>query len=329
MPDMKNVIDRRTFGKLAGASIVCAFPVAGASQQDGATFVGRAFGTGWRVSLGRSAGDPGNEGRIAEILAQIDREMSPWRSDSEISKFNIASSGAIALPEDMRAVTAAALEIARASGGAFDPTVGPLVARWGFGPIEGDVRPDWRDVALAGNRLTKARHGLTLDLCGIAKGRALDKIADMLRSTGHDDFLVDIGGELLASGRHASGRAWRAGIEDPRPEVAESWGAVELDGRAIATSGTRWNRYDIGGRSYHHIIAPDLGRPTMGALVSVSVMAPTAMAADGWATALMAAGEEKGKEIAERLDLTALFLSLHRGVPVPYGTGGFDDHILS
>lgn len=268
------------------------------------TLSGTAFGTLWRITL------PGGDHAalrpaIVRDLAELDAEMSPWRPDSLLSRINAMPAGVARVTPEFEVVFAAAKAVGEASGGAFDPRVGPAVARWGFGPIEGPARAG--RFVLDGGRL--AKHGAaTLDLCGIAKGRALDRLADLLRARGREDFLIDIGGELLAGGRHPEGRAWRAGIEDPRPEATGLALALPLDG-AIATSGIKTQSYLLGSRRYSHIIDPRSMAPARTAgLLSVSVLAPGAMLADAWSTALMAAGPRRGPELAEVAGIDALFL---------------------
>src|SRR5690606_29630121 len=124
--------------------------------------------------------------------------------------------------------------------------------------------------------------GLTLDLCGIAKGHALDRMVATLLDEGHEHFLVDLGGELAARGWHPSGRAWQVGIEYPLPGRGNIAGVLRLDKLAVATSGDRANGYDIGRRRYSHIIDPGTREPVDSSLGSVSVLMATAREADGW-----------------------------------------------
>ena len=175
----------------------------------------------------------------------------------------------------------AALDLVAATAGAFDPTVGPLVARYGFGPIHQGSAGLGPSLAAGDGHLTKAEDGVTLDLCGIAKGHALDRVADVLADAGQRNFLIDVGGELLARGRHPSGRPWQAAVEDPRTDATGAAAILALDNMAIATSGTRWNSYVLGGRTISHMIDPTSGEPVRGTLASVSVLATTAMEADG------------------------------------------------
>lgn len=298
-------LDRRSVLGLTGAAL--AWPVIGrASPLD--TMTGAAFGTGWSLS-GRSDArlDPLRPA-LDQLFAEIDRQMSPWRPDSAISTVNAAAPGVHRLPDQMATVTRAALDLAASSDGAFDPTVGPLVARWGFGPITGSDTCDWRDLTVDGADLTTFHAGVTLDLCGIAKGWALDRSLDMARQDGHDQLLMDLGGELRAIGTHPDGRPWQVAVEDPLGSMTPPAILQLADGMAVATSGLRTQSYRLGDRDYGHIIDPATDSPATGRLRSVSVIAPEAMIADGWATALFAAGEIRGPELARRHGIAALFL---------------------
>lgn len=290
-------LQRRTF-LLTGAAALAA-PALSRAAAPVTQLEGKAFGTSWRVTL--PAGRKGLPERIGTLLAAIDAQMSPYRADSDLSRFNHAGAGGHAVAAQTAQVTQAALEIARASGGHFDPTVGPLVARWGFGPITG--APDrWQSLSVEGDALRKTHAQATLDLCGIAKGYALDQIVALMLDAGESAFLVDLGGELAARGRHPSGRIWTVGVEAPHGLAAK----LRLDGRAIATSGDLAQGYDLGGRRYGHIIAPETAEPVASAVASVTVLAADAMTADGWATALFAAGRE-GPALARAQGLAALF----------------------
>jgi len=267
---------------------------------------GAAFGTTWRITLPADARTEGLHRRIADRLAGIDRLMSPWRADSEISRFNAAPAGAHPVSAETARVADAALGVADSSGGAFDPSVGPLVARWGFGPIAGQAG-SWRGLSAGERTVSKEADGLTLDLCGIAKGWALDRMADLIEEAGHANVLADLGGELLARGRHPSGRPWQVGVEDPQADAIGLRGVLALDRAAVATSGWRFNGYVLGERRYSHIIDPVSHAPVAGRLAAVSVVAATAMEADAWATALMASGAA-GPDRARAQGLPALFL---------------------
>ncbi|RWR21182.1 FAD:protein FMN transferase [Sinirhodobacter populi] len=263
---------------------------------------GRAFGTDWHVVTPGLTDPRATARRIAATLAQVDRAMSPFRPDSEITRFNTLMP-AMQVSPDFARVAGAALATAQASGGAFDPTVGPAVHRYGFGPITGPERADWRRIACEGDRLTR-EGAVTLDLCGIAKGYAADRIADLLRAeTG--DFLIEIGGEIRAEGLAADG-GWPIGIADPLAGGVHD--RIRLREGAVATSGDAVNRIDMGGRRYSHTIDPATRAPVRGDIASVSVIAETAMRADALATALWVMGEERGLDFAQAQGVGVLYL---------------------
>ena len=316
---------RRAFLTASCAALAAPALASGAPAVE--TITGTAFATGWRISLPSGAGAAGLVAPVQALLDRVDRQMSPYRADSDLTRFNRAGAGACTAPADLVHVARAARDLAAASAGHFDPTVGPLVARWGFGPIAGDGPADWRALELTPEALVKPDARLTLDLCGIAKGYALDGLAALVRAAGHADFFVDLGGEVIAAGRHPEGRAWQIGIEDPRPEVAGIADVLALDGTAVATSGDRENGYTLGDRRYSHIIDPETGAPVAGAIASVSVLAPAAMEADGWATALMAAGPEAGPALARAQALPALFLLRDGSGLARVITGDFAAHL--
>lgn len=257
---------------------------------------GRAFGTTWHVVARDLAAPEALAARIGALLDGIDAEMSPFRPDSSLTRFN-TTAPKVAVSDDFAKVARAALGMARISGGAFDPTVGPAVGRYGFGPIRGDPG-DWRRIACEEGSLMR-QGGVTLDLCGIAKGFAVDRLAELV-GTEATDFIVEIGGEIRAQGD------WPVGIADPDKGGVHS--RVRLDSNAVATSGDAVNRYDIGGRRYSHTIDPATGEPVAGNIASVSVIAESAMRADALATALLVMGEERGLAFADGQRVGALYL---------------------
>lgn len=320
---------RRRFLALGGAALLLAgAPALARAAMPVKALSGTAFGTGWRVVLRDDAGISGLGKRLTDTLQAIDLAFSPWRTDSVIGRFNRGDAQDMAVSDTVAGLVRSALAIAAASGGRFDPTVGPMVARWGFGPIDrGETPPEgWREIRAGNGHVSRRSPGLTLDFCGIAKGYALDRMVADLRDAGHEDFLVDLGGELAARGRHPSGRAWHVGIETPVPDAEGVEGVLRLDGMAVATSGDRRNGYDLGGRRYSHIIDPSTREPVAGAPASVSVLMPAALDADGWATALMAAGGE-GPALARQQDIAALFLFRDEGALRRVTTGGFERHL--
>lgn len=266
---------------------------------------------------------------VDAALAEINRQMSVWRPDSEIARFNRAGADEpVALSADFRFVVRRALELAEASGGAFDPTVGALVDLWGFGP---DGRPPaapsaeriaavrravgYRHLRLMDDgRLAKDVPALQLDLGAVAKGYAVDKVAALLRGRGLDDFLVEIGGETLAAGVNPSGATWRVGVL--RPDFGPAGTALQgiarlTGGRAIATSGDYRNFYRAAtGEIESHIVDPRTAAPVGHAVASVSVLADDCLTADALATALFVLGPADGLPLlaARFPGVEALFL---------------------
>lgn len=295
-------IRRRTF--LGGAAALIAAPAgAGALVRVG----GAGFGSAWRVTAGAGAEPAAISAAVAQVVAAVDAAMSPWRADSELARFNRAPAGALRASPELCRVAQAAVSVAAESGGAFDPTVGPLVRRFGWGPIEG-AGSALGAIEVTPNRLVKRGARATLDLCGIAKGHALDRAVEALSALGLRDALVEMGGEVRAIGRHPSGRAWQVAVEAPGGEGLRVQRLVRPGPRALATSGLAPNGYAGRGIAVSHIIDPRTRQPVDGRLEQVTVAAEDAAAADAWATALLVLGPEAGPRLAQDLSLAALFL---------------------
>jgi thiamine biosynthesis lipoprotein len=297
----------------------------GASARPSTVFEGQALGTSFVV---RTAGSPLDEAEeqavaaaVAEELTEVDRLMSTWKDDSELSRLNRAEVGVpFALSDETRAVLDHAVSIAEASGGALDVTVGPLVRAWGFGAGAATEPPSeealeelraavgWRKLRLDEAGATRTVEGLTVDLSAIAKGWAVDEVSRRLTALGHPEHMVEVGGEVRAHGRNASGRTWRIAIEQPDALRRSPHAVVTLDDRAMATSGDYRAYREVDGERLSHTIDPRTGRPATHRLASVTVLAPTCVEADGWATALMALGPDEGQRLAEQQGLAAYFL---------------------
>jgi thiamine biosynthesis lipoprotein len=270
---------------------------------------GPAFGASWRVSVAAGADVGAIVSAITGIVASVDAAMSPFQPASEISRFNgTESTDWLALSPATLITLREAKRIAALTQGAFDPTLGGLVGRYGFGPITQHPAGSFNDVALSSNGARKAHAMQTLDLCGIAKGHALDRIIAALTALGQKAFFVELGGEVYGLGLHPDGRPWRAGVERPLSGQRAVQCIVAMSGEALATSGDRVNSYVHGGHRYSHIIDPKRKLPADTLLASVSVFAPHAITADALATALFAMGPFLGHEFAERNRIAALFL---------------------
>ncbi|MBX3438354.1 MAG: FAD:protein FMN transferase, partial [Planctomycetaceae bacterium] len=252
------------------------------------------------------------------------KQMSLWRNDSELTQFNQSKSLEwMAVSPETARVVAAAIEISRATQGAFDPTVSPLVRLWNFGPdverrqIPTDaelaearrhVGTELLEVRLSPPALKKLDPDLHLDLNAIAKGDAVDRVADLLDTLSPGGYMVEIGGEMRTRGTKENGAPWSIGIEAPMADRRVVHSIVPLRDAALATSGNYRNFVEVDGQRISHTIDPRTGRPASHDLASVSVIAADCMTADAWATALMVLGPDEGLSLAESNQVEALFL---------------------
>jgi thiamine biosynthesis lipoprotein len=262
---------------------------------------------------------------VADAIAEVEAELSVFLTNSVVSRLNRGET--IEVPERCHAaaVIRFALETAEASGGAFDPTVGPLLHTWGFRGGGGAfpsfsvisnalASVGWWRVCLkpAGQgRVRISAGGAEIDLGGIAKGYAVDLAVDRLVEAGRTDFIVNLGGNIRVYGVPATGRAdWNIAVRDPSGRHSPIPLPRRLrSGEAVATSGSYERFVEIGGRRYSHIIDPRTGLPVDNGLGSVSVIAPSAMAADACSTTLFVLGREAGAAfLAARPGCTAVFI---------------------
>lgn len=291
---------------------------AGAAVRD---LGGETMGTRWSARLVEPADGmpPGIDAAIGMVLDRIVGQMSHWEPESDISRFNRAGIDRwCALPPEFVRVLAAALDVARASDGAFDPAMGRLADLWGFGPSGlRAVPPHEVEVArlhaAAGPGAVeldapllraRRRRDVALDFSGIAKGYAVDAVAHVLHGRGLTDFLVEIGGELYGAGVRPDGQPWWVDLEAvPGAETAPV--RIALHELAVATSGDYRRGFTHDGRRYAHTLDSRTGRPSEAAVASVTVLHPQAMLADAWATALTVLGPVEGMAAAEREGLAA------------------------
>lgn len=290
----------------------------GACHRPYETVSGTTMGTRFEVE----ADCPGGLDRttITSVLDDVDSEMSTYRSDSALSVFNAAPVGAwVTVSPQLVHVVVASQELAQMSGGAFDVTVAPLVAAWGFGPDAG-VRHEPPTAAALANVLRQVGHAAievrrappalrkleprSIDLSAIAKGHAVDRVREALLRAGCTDMLVFVGGEIAVAGTSADGDPWQLGIEAPDGSGAVL-SSVELRSGALATSGDYRNFRVVGGRPISHTIDPRTGAPVDHALGSVTVVHESAMWADGLATAINVLGPQAGLALADAYDVAA------------------------
>lgn len=281
---------------------------------------------------------------IKQRLASVDSLMSTYKVDSEVSRLSaLAVEEAFRVHPDTFRVLTIANQVYRDSGGAFDPSVGPLVDLWGFGSRNKQIKQPPEEGALL-NALqatgfqyltllpdtseVRKLHPIEIDLSAIAKGYAVDQVAGYLRDQGVENFLVEVGGEIATSGLNARNTKWVLGIERPDFMGRSAYTSVHLSGEAMATSGDYRNYFESEGRRYSHTIDPRTGRPVQHRLASVSVIHSSCAFADAWATALLVLGEEQGPKLAESLGLKAFFIERSGTGFRTIQTKNFDQYLM-
>ncbi len=261
---------------------------------------------------------------IKGILTDVNNKMSTYIDDSELSLINKENSQQwIPLSADLHEIISDAIRISELTAGSFDITVGPLVNLWGFGP-SGDTQhiPNPTDISAALARtgiehiklrnspaaIQKTIDSIYIDLSGIAKGYAVDKIAEYLMQQNITNYLVEIGGEIRASGRNEIDFPWRVGIERPIPEQRAVQRVIKLENIAMATSGDYRNYFEEDGKHFSHTIDPLTGLPINHTLASVTVLHESASWADALATAFLVMGKDAACKIAKQQNLAVFFL---------------------
>lgn len=260
---------------------------------------------------------------ILRALDTVVSQMSAWETLSHLSRFNRAEPGSVHdLPPELFSVLDYALTVAAETNGAYDPAAGALTALWGFGPEgRGQCVPsdgaiaaaravsNWRRLSLQqGSRSAMQPGGLVVDLCAVAKGFAVDCLADVMRAHDCTGFLVEIGGELRGEGCKPDGTPWWVAVEPPRAAAALPDTLIALHGLAVATSGDHRRYFEHEGRRYGHTIDPRSGRPVQNGVAAVSVVAESCMEADALSTALFVLGEEDGLRFAGQRGIAALYV---------------------
>ncbi|BAK11972.1 thiamine biosynthesis lipoprotein ApbE precursor [Pantoea ananatis AJ13355] len=299
---------------------------------DAIVLEGKTMGTVWRVSLaGVEAGRKAAlQQRIQQQLDADDAELSTWKPTSVLSRFNQSrATTPQPVSENMADIVTIALRIGKKTSGAMDITVGPLVNLWGFGPDKQPNHiPDDSQIAAAkaltglqhlrviqggeGQWLQKDLPGLYVDLSTVGEGFATDHLARLMEQEGINNYLVSVGGAVLSRGMNAQNQPWRVAIQKPTDRENAVQARVDLQGHGISTSGSYRNYYELDGKRLSHIIDPATGRPIDHKLVSATVIATTALEADGWDTGLMVLGTEKAKALAIKEKL-AVYLITREG----------------
>ena len=288
-------------------------------------FEGQAFGTLYSITYvdtGNGDSESQLHSQIDSLLADLSHTFSIFDTTSLIYRWNKGEN--VPLNDDFLTVLRLSKKVSAATDGAFDCTVQPLVQLWGFGKdgvrhtVADDTLATIREfvgfqlVDLQSDSIIRKDPRVQLNFNAVAKGYAVDKVADWLVANGYANCLVEIGGEVAARG-DKNGKPWKVGIQTPTKTAdgaRESFQAIPLpDHRAVATSGNYRNYFEEGGERYTHILDPRTGHPERTNLLSVTVLAPDCATADAYATAFMVLGHEKfSKIVKQNPDLEAWFI---------------------
>jgi len=261
------------------------------------------------------------KGVVDKKLIEINQSMSTYIPNSELSRLNkLKANQNFILSKGLSKVMRKAWDIAKLTNGAFDPTVGALVNRWGFGPNARANPPSESEVKVLRERVgykkliwldektvKKVIRDLYIDLSAIAKGYGVDEVSDLLWSMGLKHTMVEIGGEIKTRGLNQKGQNWRLGIESPFKDKG-ILRVAKLSNMSIASSGNYRNFYQIDGEVYSHTIDPRTGYPVKGAVLASSTISHSCMEADAWATALMVLGQS-GLELAQNRGVASLVIN--------------------
>jgi thiamine biosynthesis lipoprotein len=286
---------------------------------------GSTMGTTYHIKVVPNESMPEAQLLQAEIdmaLEVVNDQMSTYRHDSEISKFNqLQLQQSVKVSSDTINVINEGIRLYHETGGALDITLGPVVNLWGFGP---DKRPTSvptqsqidaakakmgiNELAINGTTLTKHNADLYVDLSSIAKGFGVDKIASILDKYNASGYLVEIGGEINVKGTKADGIAWRIAVEQPNVEGQSVQQVIEPGTMSMATSGDYRNFYEENGERFSHLIDPRSGYPIKHKLASATVLHSSCMTADGYATAMMVLGTEASLALAKEKDLAIMLI---------------------
>lgn len=304
---------------------------------------GKTMGTTYNVKF--SSAEQVNPQELQSVLDQelilINKLMSTYDPESELSKFNRHPHEELyPLSDATLLVIKEALKIGIMSDGYLDITVGPLVNLWGFGPqARPEKIPSELDIAEAKKRVgldllrieangaVKRAENMFVDLSTVAKGYGVDQLAEILESKGIYDYLVEIGGEMRVAGVKPNGEEWIIAIEKPISLVRAKQQVISVGNNAVATAGDYRNYFEENDIRYSHLIDPVTGFPIQHKLVSVTVVHPSSLVADGLATAIIVMGKEAGLKMALRENLNVLLITRENGEFKEYTTPGFEPYM--
>ena len=306
---------------LIAGTIYCALEYNGLhadEQEENAPFqhnAGTVFGTVYHLTY-QHPQDLQHE--VDSLLEALDQDLSPFNEKSNIRAINKGHT--TLMTSRLHQVVELALQVSEATDGAFDITVAPLVNAWGFGWETADQLPDpatldslrrlvgYQQLTLHADTLVKANPLLTLDCAAIAKGFAVDEVADFLEAQGVDNYMVEIGGEIRLYGHNPSGEPWHIGVNQPNDSLEGMAAVLSLQQAAIATSGNYRNFYVKEGRKVAHTIDPRTGMPVSHSLLSTTVLASSCAEADAYATAFMVLGLDSARLLLRQQPRLQAFL---------------------
>jgi thiamine biosynthesis lipoprotein len=315
-------------------------------------FSGETMGTTYSIKLDKEI--KGIQFKVDSTLLVMNKIFSTYDSTSQISKINYSSRQITCISDTLLEfinVLNLSKKIFESTNQYFDPTVMPLVNYWGFGPeklirddidsltidsllnLVGLMNINWTNIQ--GNLCVKKHHpNASIDLSAIAKGYAVDAVARLLQKLGVQNYMVEIGGEVVAKGLNENNEVWKIGIDQPKSsndlENRQLQAIVELKDKALATSGNYRNFHEINGEIIGHTINPKTGRPEINNLLAVSVLADDCATADGFATGFMAMGYEQALKIAnelEQIDAYFIYLDEQKNIKTSY-TAGFEAFLV-
>jgi thiamine biosynthesis lipoprotein len=312
-------------GRWCQQMVFCGFAaLAGCGGDALESFGGPTMGSTYSIQYVRTADAPGPkevQRQVESILGEVDRQMSTYRSDSDIERFNdLPGNRCQPMPEPILRLVRTGEQLSLASDGAFDLTVEPLMNLWGFGPQAREIKvPDavtleqvrqrvgYRNLHIDGTQLCKDA-AVEVDFNSIAAGYAVDRIAALLAQLGIHDYLAEATGELKAVGHKTDGSPWRVALEEPRDDQQVAERIIAVDGFGVSTSGDYRNYFQQDGRRYSHTLDARTGAPITHQLASVTVLEPSALMADGLSTLLLILGPEQGWAYAEKHQVAAFFV---------------------
>ncbi|WP_415759903.1 FAD:protein FMN transferase [Pseudomonas sp. LT1P18] len=287
-------------------------------------FDGPTMGSRYSIQYVRHSSTPGPkavQAEVEKILAEVDQQMSTYRSDSDIERFNdLPANHCQKMPEPILELVRVGEQLSSQSEGSYDLTVEPLLNLWGFGPqareekvpsaealAEVRQRVGHSHLRIDGDQLCKDA-AVEVDFNSIAAGYAVDTIAAKLEAMGIHNYLAEATGELKAAGKKLDGSPWRVALEEPRDDQQVAERIIAVDGYGVSTSGDYRNYFEQGGRRFSHTFDARTGAPVLHTLASVTVIHPSALMADGLSTLLLILGPERGWDYAQTHDIGAFFV---------------------